>query len=343
MTLAQDFTTAIQSVTTALTNFNSQLVSLETTYSNLPNSPPSSPTNQAWKDAINALSSKFVTLFNTVVCSPSSYPNSYYSLLRTYNYITDLNVIAIYTTGDLLHLGGQSGFYTRHTSYLSSALTSPATVPLLSTTNNYKKFKQNMLDFITGYITGTDPPTGFPNQSDWDSHVSFPINQITPSCFNTGTLILCLINNQEQYIPIENMREGTLVKTIHNGYLKVDLIGKKTIINDPTDFRRCMYIMPTTNLIITGGHSILVDDITDDERNTLLAIDHIHKIEGKYLLLAAATSKFERLTNTNKYTYYHFVLQSDDPTQRFGVWANGILTETTFRESFLGIKCDCIS
>ena len=38
---------------------------------------------------------------------------------------------------------------------------------------------------------------------------------------------------------------------------------------------------------------------------------------------------FIKMENNNTYTYYHLVLENEgDNDLRFGIWANGVLTET---------------
>ena len=163
-----------------------------------------------------------------------------------------------------------------------------------------------------------------------------------PSCFNEGTKILCL-NNLEEYIPIENLRKGDLVKSYKHGYRKIDLIGKNSMINNPEKFNECMYKMEKTqenglleDLIITGGHAILVDDLgIYKEENDLLFGGKTQTIDDKYLLLSTVSKEFIQLDNTNLYTYYHFTLENNgNDDERFGVWANGILTETPSKKEF---------
>lgn len=50
------------------------------------------------------------------------------------------------------------------------------------------------------------------------------------SCYVKGTKILCLIDNQEEYIAVEDMRKGTLVKTFQDSYKPVELIGKANMV-----------------------------------------------------------------------------------------------------------------
>ena len=162
------------------------------------------------------------------------------------------------------------------------------------------------------------------------------------ACFNEGTKILCL-NKVEEYIPIENLRSGDIVKTYKYGYRKIDLIGKNYLFNNPDNFKGCMYKMAKTetnglieDLIVTGGHSILVDNLGNNELNEKLFNGQTIKIEDKYLLLSAASDKFEKVMGNDKYTYYHFVIENNgDDEERFGVWANGVLTETPSKNFFV--------
>jgi hypothetical protein len=171
---------------------------------------------------------------------------------------------------------------------------------------------------------------------------------IDPTCFNKGTKILCLNKNlEEEYIPIENLVKGDLVKSYKHGYRKIDLICKNTLVNNPSKFNECMYKMEKTeendlleDLIVTGGHAILVDELGDysDENNKFFG--ETPKIDGKYLLLSCVSKDFKKLEDTKLYTYYHLTLENnDDDEERFGIWANGILTETPSKKLFTTSQC----
>jgi hypothetical protein len=164
-----------------------------------------------------------------------------------------------------------------------------------------------------------------------------------PICFNEGTTILYLNKNlEEEYIPIENLRKGDLVKSFKHGYRRIALIGKNILVNNPDNFSQCMYTLKKTddnglteNLTVTGYHSILVDDLGDhkEENDRILGQQ---TIDGKHLLLAAVSKNFTKVENNNVFTYYHFILENNnDNEERFGVWANGILTETPSRNRFI--------
>jgi hypothetical protein len=48
------------------------------------------------------------------------------------------------------------------------------------------------------------------------------------------------------------------------------------------------------------------------------------------------SDKFVKEQNNNLYTYYHFCLEcgEDDDDKRYGIWANGLLVETTSKNGF---------
>ena len=162
------------------------------------------------------------------------------------------------------------------------------------------------------------------------------------ACYNYDTKILT--NNG--YVPIQDLKKGDLVQTYLHGYKPVDLIGKGVLHNKPNDFKECMYKLEKTeenglteDLIVTGGHSILVDELSDAYLNKCKE-NNIRNwetvvIDDKKLLLAGLSDDFSKLTDTNQYTYYHFTLEAEDETTRYGIYANGILSETPSKKQFL--------
>jgi len=176
---------------------------------------------------------------------------------------------------------------------------------------------------------------------------NFQDSGIIVFCYNKGTLILYLNKNLEEiYVPIENLRKGDLVKSYLHGYRKIeDIVCNKTN-NDVDSLLECMYKMEKTDennliedLIVTGGHSILVDDLGDyKEENDRLFNGETLKIDDKYLLLAAVSNDFIKLQNNDEYTYYHFILENNgNDNDRYGIWANGILSETPSKNFFMSM------
>ena len=166
------------------------------------------------------------------------------------------------------------------------------------------------------------------------------------SCFNKGTKILCLNKNlEEEYIAIENLNKGDLVKSYLHGYRKISEIGTKNMFNDPNIITENMFKMEKTkenelleDLIITGGHSILVDKLTEEE-NEKQSQYCSEKIDDKCLLFAGLSCLFKPITELDMFSYYHFILENNgDEEERFGVYANGVLVETPSEKNYKRMK-----
>ncbi len=142
-------------------------------------------------------------------------------------------------------------------------------------------------------------------------------------------------NLKEEYRLVQDLIVGDIVKSYIHGYRPISKIIKGSLINTPNQIKKCMYRMKKTDdngliedLIITGCHGILVDELTDDEKNKNPNWAN-YKIDNKFNLISSATEKFEKLTDNNLYNFYHLSLYDDEiNNRRFGVWANGILVET---------------
>ena len=157
-------------------------------------------------------------------------------------------------------------------------------------------------------------------------------------CFLEGTQILCLKDDVETYIPIETMRAGTLVKTRLDGYKKVELIGKNIFVNPGHSDRiesRLYKLSPSQyselheDLFITGAHAVLVETITDKQREELTK--HAGKIfitDKKYRLMAMFDDRAEPWSEAGNYTIWHFALEHTNIVMNYGVYANGLLVET---------------
>jgi len=157
-------------------------------------------------------------------------------------------------------------------------------------------------------------------------------------CFLEGSKILCHINGNDVYLPIETITPGTLVKTRLNGYKAVALIGKSKIHNPSHDERiqdrlyKCSpskYPELTDDLYITGCHSILVDSMTDDQKEkTKESLGDIFITENRYRLMACIDERAEPWTSEGSHTIWHMALENEDTRMNYGVLANGLLVET---------------
>jgi len=171
-------------------------------------------------------------------------------------------------------------------------------------------------------------------------------------CFLEGTTVLCLVNGIETYIPVEQLTKGSLVKTSLNGYKKLDLIAKEVMNNPGTDERiqnrlyKCTpakYPELTSDLYITGCHSILVDTITDKQRAELIIqLTRIFVTDKKYRLIACVDERAEPWNSEGKYTVWHFALENENDRMNYGVYVNGGLLVESCSKHGLKNKSDMV-
>jgi hypothetical protein len=158
-------------------------------------------------------------------------------------------------------------------------------------------------------------------------------------CFLEGTTVLCNVDSVEKYVPVEELKNGTLVKTSLNGYKAVVLIGKGTIHNpgDNERIKNRLYKCSTSkypqlkdDLYITGCHSILEFPITDKQKeDTIKHIGKLYVTDKKYRLMACVDERAEPWNSKGTYTIWHFALENKDEKMNYGVYVNGgLLVET---------------
>ena len=155
-------------------------------------------------------------------------------------------------------------------------------------------------------------------------------------CFNKGTKILVWRGNQEVYVAVEELKKGDLVKTLNDGYKPIQSMTSGTYtLGRPIDMG--MYKMKQegsmmADLEMTGLHSILVDEKDHQEEiDNQLKNTCNRKIycDNKFRLNVKYSNKFKKMS-TQPYTIYTFSLEG--PKNQYGIWANGVLVESTAEE-----------
>jgi len=159
------------------------------------------------------------------------------------------------------------------------------------------------------------------------------------TCFKEGSKILCSVNGADTYVNVETLRPGMLVKTLKNGYVAVEIVGYSTIFNPGNKNRDTnrMYVCPakvykeaTADLYLTGPHSILVDNITDGQRVGITAVlKKIFVTDGKYRLPVCVDTRASPYPVQGTYNIWHFALANSNIYMNYGVYANGILVESS--------------
>ena len=154
-------------------------------------------------------------------------------------------------------------------------------------------------------------------------------------CFKEGSKIL----TDKGYIPIQDLRKGDLVKTLKHGFLQIESIGKREFQHTCCKERIKEQLYQCSNdgypevfdpLIITGCHSILVDDFSSDEQRnkTIEILGWIRITDKKYRLPACADHRASVYEKQGTYNIYHLALENADCYMNYGIYANGLLVET---------------
>ena len=230
---------------------------------------------------------------------------------------------------------------------------------------------QNPLGYFNGYTVGDGGPYGgytswrlasnstgsslqtivYVNGATLNSDGFYYLYPSAP-CFLEGSTVLCQVDGVETYVPVEQLKNGTLVKTALDGYKQVVLVKKGTIQN-PGDNERTenrLYKCSTAkypelkdDLYITGCHSILEFPITEQQKeDTIKYLGRLFVTDRKYRLMAFVDERAEPWESKGEYTIWHFALENRDEKMNYGVYVNGGLLVESCCIHFLKNKSNMV-
>jgi len=166
------------------------------------------------------------------------------------------------------------------------------------------------------------------------------VNKYTPgvACFKDDSKILCFKEGNEVYIKVQDIRKGDLVKTLNHGYVPVNIIGTTKLYNSGDTLRgkNKLYVCSvdkypelTEDLIITGRHSILEDNITEKQKEgTLELVGRIMITDNKFRIMAFLDERATPYLEKGLFNIWHIALDNNDYYMNYGIYANGLLVET---------------
>ena len=198
----------------------------------------------------------------------------------------------------------------------------------------------NMFSGATAFITAFYPTMpGYNASTGGNATPLYTFFNLEPyPCFLEGSKILCFKNNKEVYRPVESLRKGDLVKTIHHGYLPIHMIGTSPMYNPSNNdrFASRLYRCPKENypglsedLYITGCHSILVPWLTYEQgQKTIASLGRLFVTDKHCRLMAWVDEKTEPYRMEGIYNIYHIALENEDYYMNYGIYANGLLVES---------------
>lgn len=146
-------------------------------------------------------------------------------------------------------------------------------------------------------------------------------------CYGRGTRILMADGTEKN---VEDIRQGDLVHTHKHGPKEVTMTYASEYYNNPKLWYRCMFENASSGLRITGSHRVAVRSLADWQMKTYESTGlPLQRLDDEYILLhsTVAVDQFKPIRSSNKFDIFHFAL-SDEPDEIFGVFANGVLTES---------------
>jgi hypothetical protein len=199
-----------------------------------------------------------------------------------------------------------------------------------------------------------------------DTTYYFAVKAVVNSCSSSQSNIICIttqphchsigcyladskVLTDTSLISIQLLKKGDLIQTLNHGLLPVKFVGKRSFFNKLTEERMNAHLYKLNkndfpelfeDLFITGGHPLLIDEKNLDEETKKKLLDMIDYgtpiiTEGKYRVFALIHPKSELWNNEGDHEIFDIVLESDNPKKNYGIWVNGMLTESMDEDYFL--------
>jgi hypothetical protein len=170
---------------------------------------------------------------------------------------------------------------------------------------------------------------------------TYQLTQLT-TCFKEGTKILTqnIHTKEEEYVEIQNLSKGDLVKTALNGYVKIKIIGYSNFYNHVNEHRTQDKLYVCTkehypeiweDLVLTSTHSILVDEFkNENEREKTRELNGaLYVTDRKYRLPAYVDERTKIYDVEGYHKIWHLALEHSHYYGNYGIYANGLLVEST--------------
>ena len=158
-------------------------------------------------------------------------------------------------------------------------------------------------------------------------------------CFKEDTKIL----TEKGYIKIQELKMGDKVKTLRDGYKRITMIGKKKCLNyyEETNPSNSMYKISknkvpelTEDLYLTGLHPVLVNEENKRNSKELRVLNWKRMTDDMYRLLTYKNDNASAVKETEEVIIWNLVLYSKSSRKNYGIYANGLLTESMDENAF---------
>jgi DNA-binding beta-propeller fold protein YncE len=192
------------------------------------------------------------------------------------------------------------------------------------------------------YISGLDSPYKLIIKGNYIHVAEMNANRVgryivsaSVPCFKKDTKIL----THKGYRLIQDLKKGDLVKTLKNGYKQIDIIYTTKMYHPslPERTKEQLYKCSQSEypdlfepLVITGNHSILVDEFSNEEQRqkTIEMLGKVYVTDTKYRLPACVDPRASVYETEGIYNVYHLALENNISYMNYAIYANGLLVET---------------
>jgi hypothetical protein len=160
-----------------------------------------------------------------------------------------------------------------------------------------------------------------------------------------NSISICFLENSKiltvnGYLPIQNLRKGHLIKTLKNGFKKIHSIGKKEFYhvnhkernkNQLYNCSKSSYPELWEDLVLTGCHSILKEKFTsiEEKEKTIEVNGDLYITDDLIRLPVCVDERSEIYAEEGLYMVYHLALENENIYTNYGIYANGLLVEST--------------
>lgn len=262
-------------------------------------------------------------------------PNNYKILINSSTNYGQLWCCGYISSSGFMNISIADNSILEVTTYPSVLKISNSSSVTFTSSGTYENYNWNIVENTSSNI----------NTDTVNKYYDLVVTNNPVTCFHYNSKILSLINEKEEYVPISLLRKGDLVKTHRNGYLPIVGIGKKKIINLHNKNERCqncLYVLTKEyfpeiidDLILTGCHCILVDNLSEEQKESILKkYNKIFITGNKYRLETYLELKAQPYELEKECEIWHLCLENEIYTNNYGVWANGLLVETISERLF---------
>lgn len=151
------------------------------------------------------------------------------------------------------------------------------------------------------------------------------------SCFAKNTRVQTNLGD----VPIQSLSIGTLLTTLTSGDKEVVCLGKRIVHSSDVK----MFTFMDSGLEITEKHSLLVDEITEEEKEEIPSvIGKIKQTEGKWLLPVCLHPDALELYTSGNIELFHVVLENGDDDGNYGILAEGKWVESCSKNDFVAFS-----